>query len=113
MADKRLGILALFAAVALMIYAVHIYEEHQAYKTGIYIGKAAFNADDIQNRTCLGLHGDAFLRACKIRDLNQDSVMEEALASAGILPALADSTALHTGFRDGWREARTAAFANR
>jgi hypothetical protein len=39
--------------------------------------------------------------------------MEDALASASIIHALSDSTALHTGFRDGWREARTAGFANR
>jgi hypothetical protein len=99
--------------VVLLIYAVRTYEEHQAYKTGIYIGKAAFNADDFQNRRCLDLRGDRSQRVCKVNDLNQDSVMEDALTSANIIPSLADSTALHTGFRDGWREARTAAFANR
>jgi hypothetical protein len=113
MADKRLGIVALFAVLALMIYALHTYEDHQAYKTGIYIGKAAFKADDFQNRQCLSLRRDAFQRLCEVNDLNQDSVMEDALASANIIPSLADSTPLHTGFRDGWREARTAAFANR
>ena len=113
MADKRLRIVAPLAVVALMISAIHTYEEHQAYKTGIYMGKTFFKTDDFQNRQCLSLRGDPFQRVCKVIDLNQDSVMEDALASANIIPSLADSTALHTGFRDGWREARTAAFANR
>jgi hypothetical protein len=113
MAGKRLWIAAPFVVLALLIYAVHTYEERQAYKTGIYIGKAAFKTQDFQNRQCLRVRGDSFQRVCKVTDLNKDSVMEDALASANVIPALSDSTALHTGFRDGWREARTAAFANR
>jgi hypothetical protein len=113
MAHKRLRVVEALAVAALMIYALQAFEGHQAYRTGIYIGKAAFTADDIQNRRCLSLRGDSFPRICKVNDLEQDSVMEDALASANIIPSLADSTALHTGFRDGWREARTAAFANR
>ena len=113
MADKRLWIVAAFVVLALMIYGLHTYEENQAYKTGIYIGKAAFKAEDYQNRICLSVRGDSSKRACKVNDLNKDSVMEDALASAYIIPALADSAPLQTGFRDGWREARTAAFANR
>jgi hypothetical protein len=50
---------------------------------------------------------------CEVHDLNKDSVMENALASANIIPSLSDSTALHTGFRDGWRSAKAAGFANR
>jgi hypothetical protein len=117
MADKKLSIVAAFSAaftlVALMIYALHTYEEHQAYKTGIYMGKAFFKTEDYQNRQCLRVRGDSFQRVCEVKDLNKDSVMEDALASAYIIPALSDSTALHTGFRAGWREARTAAFGNR
>jgi hypothetical protein len=82
------------------MYASHTYQEQQAYKTGAYIGKAAFAAAEFQNQHCL--------HACEPRDLNQDSVMEDALASANIIPALADSTALRTGFRDAWRESRSS-----
>lgn len=113
MAGKRLRIVAPFALVALMIGALHTFEEHQAYKTGIYMGKVTFEADDFQNRQCLSLRRDSFQRVCKVTDLNQESAMEDALASAKIIPSLADSTALHTGFRDGWTEARAAAFADR
>ena len=112
MADKRRGIVAAFAVVALLIYAVHIYGEHQAYKTGIYMGQAFFQTEDFQNRQCRSLRVNSFQRGCRVTDLSQDSVMEDALASAKIIPSLADSKALHAGFRDGWREARTAAFAN-
>jgi hypothetical protein len=104
-------------AVALCVYATHIathiYEERQSYKTGVYIGKAAFNAADYQNRRCVSLPANSFQHGCEVRDLNKDSAMEDDLASANIIPALSGSTALHTGFRDGWREARTAAFASR
>lgn len=113
MTRKRLGIMAMFAVVGLMIYATHTYEEHQAYKTGVYIGKTIFTADDYQNRTCLSVRQGPPKSACDVKDLNQDSVMEDALASANIIPALAGSTALHAGFRDGWRQARTAASADR
>jgi hypothetical protein len=113
MADNKRWIVAPFVVVALLIYALHSYEEHQAYKTGIYIGKAVFKAKDFQNRQCLSVRSGSFQRVCEVNDLNKDSVMEDALASANIIPSLSDSTALHTGFRDGWREARTAAFANR
>jgi hypothetical protein len=110
MVNKRLLIAAPFIAVVLCIYALHAYEEHQAYKTGVYIGKAAFTAADYQNRHCLSLPADSFRRTCEVRDLDKDSVMEDALASANIIPSLSDSTAIHTGFRVGWREARTATF---
>jgi hypothetical protein len=112
MVGKGLWPIAPVVVVALLLYAVHAYEEHQAYKTGIYIGKAAFTSEDFKNQRCLSLR-EALQPACTVNDLNQDSVMEDALASAHIIPALADSTSLHTGFRDGWREARTVAFANR
>jgi hypothetical protein len=104
-------IVALFCCAAL--YASHRYAEHQAYKTGIYIGKAAFKSEDFKNQRCLSLHPDASQRNCEVHDLNKDSVMEDALASANIIPSLSDSAALHTGLRDGWREAKTAAFANK
>lgn len=113
MADQGLRIVAPVIVVALVLYAVHAYQERQAYKTGIYIGKTAFNAQDFQNQHCLSLRGASVEAGCKVRDLNQDSVMEDALASAQIIPSLSDSAALHTGFRDGWREARTAAVVNR
>jgi hypothetical protein len=106
MADKRRLIVAALAVV-LMIFAEHTYAEHQAYKTGIYIGKAAFSTEDYKNRECLRVRGNSFRHVCEVNDLNKDSVMEGALASANIIPSLADSTALHDGFRDGWREART------
>jgi len=106
---------AVFIAVALFggatLYATHTYEERQAYKTGVYIGKAAFTAADYQNRVCS--RADSLRPGCEVRDLSKDSAMEESLASANIIPSLADSAPLHTGFRDGWREARTAAVANR
>jgi hypothetical protein len=110
MVNRRLQIAAPFIAVVLCIYAVHTYEDHQAYKAGVYIGKAAFTAADYQNRHCLSLPADSFRHNCKVRDLEKDSVMEDALASANIIPSLADSTAIHTGFRVGWREARTTTF---
>jgi hypothetical protein len=109
---QRGWIVALFVVV-LMIYAEHTYEQHQAYKTGIYMGKAFFKTEDYKNRECLRIRGDSFQGVCKVKDLSKDSVMEDVLASAYIIPSLSDSTALHTGFRDGWREARTAVLANR
>lgn len=110
MAAKRSWIVAPLAVVVI-IYAEHTFERHQAYKTGIYIGKAAFQAGDYQNRQCLSV--PSFQRVCEVNDLNKDSAMEDALASANIIPSLSDSTVLRTGFRDGWREARTATSANR
>ena len=103
---------AVLIVAALCCYASYSYSEHQAYKTGVYIGKTAFNAADYQNQRCLGLPDDARAR-CQVRDLNQDSVMEDALASANIIPALVDEPEIYTGFRDGWREARSAALLNR
>jgi len=109
MPNKRLWIVAAtLVVVALCVYASHAYAKQQAYKTGVYIGKAAFTATDYQNRFCLSVHPDSFQRGCEVRDLNKDSAMENALASANIIPSLSDSTDLHTGFRDGWREAKTA-----
>jgi hypothetical protein len=113
MADKRRSFVAAFTLVALMIFALHTYEEHQAYKTGIYMGKAFFRTEDYKNRECLRIRSDSFSGVCHVKNLNRDSVMEDALASAYIIPSLSDSKALHTGFRDGWREARTAAVGNR
>lgn len=99
---------AVFIVVAVCVYASHVYEKSQVYKTGVYIGKAAFTAADWQNRRCLSVPGDSFQRGCEVNDLNKDSVMENALASSDIIPSLRHSTAIHKGFRDGWREARTA-----
>lgn len=99
-------------AVALCFYASHFYEERQAYKTGVYIGKSAFTAANLQNRRCIGFQADSLERRCELQDLNRDSIMEDALASANIIPSLSDSKALHTGFRDGWRDERTAIFSN-
>src|SRR5215469_682178 len=107
MVNKRFLIATLFIAVALCIYALHTYA---AYTTGVYMGKAAFTAADYQNRHCLSLRADSSRHNCKARDLDKDSVMEDALASANVIPSLSDSTAIHTGFRVGWREARTATF---
>jgi hypothetical protein len=106
---------AVFIVVALCIYASHVYAQHQAYKTGVYMGKASFTTADYQNRVCLSVRADAFQRGCEVDDLNKDSVMEYALASASIIRSMSESdvTAIHTGFRDGWREARTAAFGSR
>ena len=113
MPKKRIW--AVFIAAALCIYAFHIYEQRQAYKTGVYMGKAFFTTADFQNRRCLSLRADSFQRGCEVNDLRKDSVMEDAMASARIIPSMseADVLAIHTGFRDGWRQARTAAFANR
>jgi hypothetical protein len=109
------GMWAVFIAVALCVYASHKYEQRQAYKTGVYMGKAFFTAADLQNRHCLSLRADSFQRGCEVNDLNKDSVMENAMASAKIIPSMSESdvTAIHTGFRDGWRKARIATFANR
>ena len=87
-----------------MIYATHLYEEHQAYKTGVYMGKTFFHAEDLKNRSCLSAPVSS---NCEVNALDKDSVMESALASAQIIPPLRDSTALPRGFRDGWRDART------
>lgn len=101
---------ATLVAVALCLYGSHAYAENQAYKTGVYMGKAFFKTEDFKNRTCLSVPADSPRRVCEVHDLSQDSVMENALASAQIIPSLADSTTLRSGFRDGWRESRTAAF---
>jgi hypothetical protein len=114
MATKRLDGAAVLIAVAcclLCVDATHTYGARQAYKTGAYIGKTAFQAADFQNRHCLSLRKGSFQGSCQIKDLGQDSVMEDALASAWIVPMSdSDSTALHSGFRAGWRDARMAAF---
>jgi hypothetical protein len=98
-------------AVALFIgasqYAVHNHEKRQEYKTGVYIGKSAFTAANYQNDVCSDAGSPQ--RRCAVRDLGSDSVMEDALASAHIIPSLADSKTLRTGFRDGWQEARSGA----
>ena len=94
---------------ALCIYASHTYEEHETYRAGAYIGRSAFTTADYQNRVCLS----SFQRRCEVNDLTQDSVMENALASAAILPSISNVAAIHRGFRDGWREARADAFASR
>jgi hypothetical protein len=97
-----------FVAVALCMYASHAYAQHQAYKTGVYMGKAFFTTADFQNRQCLRLRTESVPRGCTVNDLN-DTAMEKALASAWIIPSMSESevTAIHTGFRAGWREART------
>ena len=92
MGDKSV-LIAIPVVVAALIGCAQAYERRQAYKTGVYMGNAAFRAETRQNR----------------RHLTSDWVMENALASARIIPALAESQTLRTGFRDGWREARTAA----
>ena len=106
-----------FTAVAIcfcaMLAATKIYEKHQAYKAGVYIGKTAFTTADYQNQACLSSRADSLQRACEVQDLNSDSVMKSAFASAAIIPSLRDETAIRTGFLDGWREAKTAAFASR
>jgi len=106
--------IAVFIAVAL-IYASHLYAEHQAYKTGVYMGKLFFTTEDFKNRQCLRLRADSFQHGCEVNDLNNDSFMEHALASAYVIPSFSQSevTSIHTGFRNGWRDARTAAFAHR
>jgi len=109
-AEKSLWTAAPLLIVGLCVYASHAYAQRQAYETGVYIGKAAFTSADFQNRRCRSLPADALPRDCEVNDLNKDSVMENALASANIISSLSDSTALHTGFRDGWRVARTAVF---
>ena len=111
MANKGVaGIVAPFAVVTLMIYATQIYAEHQAYKTGVYMGKMFFHTEDLKNRSCLSVPVSS---NCEVHDLNRESVMESALASAQIIPALRDSTALPRGFREGWRDARTASSRQR
>lgn len=90
--------------------AARIYAERQAYKTGVYIGKSAFAAADYKNRVCAS--AIPVPSGCEVRDLNNDSAMENARASAHIIPALADSAPLYTGFRDGWRDARAAALTH-
>jgi hypothetical protein len=97
------------------IYATHTYAQHQAYNTGAYMGKLSFTTADFQNQQCLRLRARSLQSGCEVTDLKNDSVMEHALATAYIIPSMSasDVTAIHTGFRDGWREARTAAVANR
>ena len=113
MASKGLPILVVVVVVAVMASAVQAYKDHQAYTTGIYIGKAAFRSEDFQNRRCVSLREHSSQDACTVSDLTTDSAMETALASANIIPALADSIPLHTGFRDGWRESANSSLANR
>ena len=110
MADRRLWrvVPVLFIGV-LCVYASHTYEHHQAYKTGAYIGRTAFHTAEYQNRVCSG----SSQPGCDVRDLNDDSTMEQALASANIIPSIMDRTEINAGFRNGWREARSAAFAGR
>jgi hypothetical protein len=112
MAHQKL-LLAGLSVVVVLGYAAHTYEQHQEYKTGVYIAKAAFEAQDLLNRQCRNLGDGARQDGCEVSDLHADSVMEHALATASIIPALAASKALQTGFRDGWREARSTASANK
>ena len=51
------------------------------------MGKAFFKTEDYKNRECLRVlrvRGESFQRVCKVSDLNKDSAMEDALASAYI-----------------------------
>jgi hypothetical protein len=105
----RISIVTAALVICASSFAAHVHEERQAYKTGVYIGTSAFTAANYQNGVCAGVAQ----RGCAVRDLSRDSVMEDALASAHIIPSLADSVPLHTGFRDGWRQARAGAFSGR
>jgi hypothetical protein len=104
--------LAVFTAVAIcfcaMLAATKSYENHQAYKAGVYIGKTAFTTADYQNQTCLSSRADSLRRGCEVQDLNSDSVMKNAFASAAIMPSLRNASAIRRGFRDGWREAKNS-----
>lgn len=111
--DKSVNIdRPLMAAVALLlvggIYATHVYTERREYDTGVYVGKAAFKAAFMQIQRCLDAGADSDRSGCDIKDLNKDSVIEGALASANIIPQLRESKPLQSGFRKGWEEARTA-----
>jgi hypothetical protein len=103
------------AFCVLAVYATHIYAQHQAYHTGVYMGHLFFTTADFQNQQCLKLQAASLQPGCEVTDLNNESVMEHALATAYIVPSMSESNvaAIHTGFRDGWRKARTAAGANR
>jgi len=107
--SKVSAVIAIFIALA---YACHTYRVRQAYKTGVYMGKTSFTAAEFRNHRCLSLHANSSQRSFEITDLGKDSVVEDALASAHIIPSFSDSevAAIHTGFRVGWREARMAAF---
>jgi|SRR5579871_2196412 len=105
---KHWPIITALIVVVLCLYGSHLFAEHQAYKTGVYMGRLIFDAAERVNRSCLSIPADS-RHNCAMKDLNDQSVMENALASAQIIPALAASKALRTGFRDGWREARTGA----
>ena len=113
--NSRWPVVIVVAFCVSAIYASHIYAQHQAYNTGVYMGKLFFSTADFQNQQCLRLRAGSLQPGCEVNDLKNDSVMEHALATAYIVPSMSasDVTAIHTGFRDGWREARTAAVANR
>jgi len=72
MADRSLWPAAPFIIVALCVYASHAYAQRQAYKTGVYIGKAAFTSADFQNRRCRSLHADSVQPDCEVNDLNNE-----------------------------------------
>jgi hypothetical protein len=116
MPKKRMWPVVIAVAVCVCaIYASHTYAQHLAYKTGVYMGKASFTTEDYKNRQCFRLRAASVPYGCEVQDLGNDSVMENALASAYIIPTMSESdvAAIHVGFRDGWREARTTGFANR
>src|SRR6185437_2923972 len=106
---------AVFTAMTIcfsaMLAATKTYEHHQAYKAGVYIGETAFTSADYQNQTCLSSRAESLRGGCEVHDLSSDSVMNSAWASAAITPSLRDESAIRSGFRDGWRQAKTAAFA--
>jgi hypothetical protein len=113
--NSRWPIVIAVAFCVSAVYATQIYAQHQAYHTGVYMGHLFFTTADFQNQQCLKLRTASFQPGCEVNDLNDDSVMEHALATAYIVPSMSESNvaAVHTGFRDGWREARTADFVNR
>src|SRR4029077_113285 len=73
------------------IYATHAYAQHQAYYTGVYMGKLFFTTADLQNQQCLKLRAASLQRGCELTDLNSDSVMEQALTAAYIVPSMSES----------------------
>jgi hypothetical protein len=113
--NSRWPIVIAVAFCVSAVYATHTYAQHQAYHTGVSMGKLFFTTADFQNQQCLKLRAASLQPGCAVTDLHNDSVMEHALATAYIIPTMSESNvaAIHTGFRDGWREARTAAVANR
>ena len=104
--------------VLLCVYSAYYVERYgpdSHYHHGFSFGGIYFLKEDVNNLDCLGLtlaalqHGSPSPN-CEVKSLDGDSAMEEAMESSSFSDMGEDE---RRGFKDGWREQRRKAYAER